>query len=521
MRPEPHPWYYWTMDTMASALWDLYENQKLKGLAGAMRQTLLKIEMAGHADSRWFNAMGELALLEKDFAAAARFFQKALAGSDKPEYELNLGNALYYAGDLKAAKQVLRAFLDKYPQDGHVVVNLANCHLKLGELERAKSLCLKNLTEQEGKGGAAPLWNCLGQAAYLDGDCAHAYDYFNRAYDQSPDYVDALFNRANMAYRLGRRDEALRDLELCIRKDENHEAALLNAAVIHLEKEEPGKGRETLARVLRLNPRSVDAWHLLGRIHLLSREYRQARDAFREALKSDALHAPTLIALARLHLQESEHEEARGILRRLLANTGLASEEETATLSLLVELQENALCIQHIQKVPDAELDVSRRKVLVLSLWRDGRTKAAISHLEKLLAAEGETAETLALLGRMLSQSGAESLAEQRLRRALELDPGSRPAGFELTRILMERGDVDPALIILKELQSRNPEDPDCLYNLACCLSRLGNAEAGLRMLEQAVEHGFQDLDKIGADEDLETIRQFKEFARLAGQTGI
>lgn len=507
------------MDTMASALWDLFENQKLKGLSAAMRQTLLKIEKAGHADARWCNAMGEMALLERNFSTASRFFQQAMDEDAKPEFELNLGNALFYAGDLKGAGHVLQAFLDKYPGDAHGLVNLANCHLGLQELEKAKSLCLKGL---EKKGAAAStLWNCLGQVAYLEGDFGRAHDCFDRAYADSPDYVDALFNRANMAYQLGRADEALRDLELCTRKDENHEAAFLNAAVIHLEQGDAEKGKACLGRALRLNPKCLDAHHLLGRMYLLGREFRLARDAFREALRINGDHAATLLAIARLHLQEGEAEESRRILRKLILRPSLARDEENAALSLLLELQEHALVSTHLLKSQDVDLDSARRKILILSLWKEGKSKIAIGHIEKLLTAEGETAGTLSLLGRMLAQSGAESLAELRLRRALELDPVSQAAAFELARILLERGEGGKARGVLQALLDRTPDDPDCLYNMACCLGRLGKPEEGLKMLERAVEHGFQDLDKMGGDADLHGIRQSKEYAQLTGQTGI
>lgn len=507
------------MDTMASALWDLFENQKLKGLAAAMRQTLLKLEKAGHADARWCNAMGELALLERDFTAAIRHFQRAMDEAEQPEFELNLGNALFYAGDVPGAKRVLQAFLDKYPNDNHGLVNLANCHLRLGELQHAKSLCLKGL-ERKGNAAAA-LWNCLGEVARMEGDLGRSHDCFDRAYAGSPDYTDALFNRANMAYRLGRADEALRDLELCTRKDENFESAFLNAAIIHLEREDADKGKACLLRALKVNPRSLEAHHLMGRMHLLARDFRMARDAFREALRIDADHAPTLLAMARLHLQESEREAARTLLKRLLGRPALPREEENAALSLLLELEEHALVARHLLKSPEETLEPVRRKMLILSLWKEGKTRVAIGHIEKLLAEEGETAGTLALLGRMLAQSGAESLAELRLRRALELDPRSRAAAFELARILMDRGEGPRARRVLEDLLTHSPDDPDCLYNLACCIGRLGDPVECLHMLEKAMANGFEDLEKIGGDPDLKGIRQSKEFAQLTGQSII
>jgi tetratricopeptide (TPR) repeat protein len=506
------------MDTMAAALWDLYENQKAKGLGAAMRQTLAKLEKSGQADHRWFNAMGELAMQEKAYAIAARFFRQARDERPSPAYELNLGNALYYAGDYEGAKRILSDYRASYPDDMHGLIDLANCHLRLRELDQAKALCQAGLARKLAK---APLWNCLGEIAHLEGDLAKAWEYFAKAYAEAPEYVDALFNRANMAYRMGRVREALDDFALCVRKDENFEAGLLNMAVIRLENGDHSEGRRDVERVLRLNPAHVEARHLLGRFHLAAKEFRSAREAFQETLKRDPDHIPTLLALARLHIQEAEPGEAGPMLKRLLTHPALGSEEELACLTSLMEMGETQLCVHHLQRKPDAALSVEARRLLAVGVWKLGRTKDAIPHLEALLEAEGETASTLAMLGRMLVQSGAEDLAESRYRKALELDPACRAAAFELARIRMGKGAGEEAASILEALLRELPDDPDCLYNLACCHARNRNFDDSLHYLKRAVDHGFRDLDKIHADEDLQAIRQFKEYSQLAGQTGL
>ena len=506
------------MDTMGTALWDLYENQKVKGLSAAMRQTLSKLEKSGQADDRWFNAMGELATQEKAYAIAARFFRQAMDERPQPEYELNLGNALFYAGDYQAAKKILTGYLERYPGDVHGLIDLANCHLRLHEYGKAKEMCHTGLAQKAAK---APLYNCLGQIAHLEGDHATAWELFNRAYAEAPEYTDALFNRANMAYRLGRVQDALDDFAMCVRKDENYEAALVNMAVLRLERGETEEGKRDIARVLLLNPAHVEARHLLGRLCLAEKEFRAARDAFRDTLKRDGNHIPSMLAIAKLHIQEAETGEAGPVLRRVLATPALGDEELVACLTLLMEMGETTQCVQHLQRVPDASLSRESRRLLVLGLWKLGRTKDAISHLEAVLASEGETPDTLTMLGRMLSQSGAETLAEARYQKALEMDPATQGAAFELARIHLARGEGERAVAILESLWRETPDDPDCLYNLACCHARNRNFDDSLHYLKQAVEKGFRDLEKINADEDLEAIRQFKEYSQLAGQTGL
>jgi len=503
---------------MGAVLWDLYENQKAKGLTAAMRQTLSKLEKSGQADDRWFNAMGELALSSGNHAVAARFFRHAMDEKDRPEYTLNLANAQFYAGDFAAAGKILETHMRKHPHDVHGLIVLANCHLRLGEMSRVRELCNSALAHKVAK---APLWNCLGHASFLEGNFGKAWTLFDKAYAEEPAYADALFNRGNAAYRLGKVEQAAKDFALCIRKDENHEGALLNLAIAKLELGEIPSGKEYVSRALKLNPALTDGHHVVGRLCMAAKEFRSARDAFREALKIDAYHTASLIALAGLHIQEAEQEEARILLRRLLAQSGLQEEELLATLTLLLEIGEHAQCVEYLSHAEGRELAPGPRKILILALWRTARTKEAIRHLETLLASQGESSDSLTLLGRMLAQSGAGDLAEVRYRKALELDPAFQEAAFELARILLSKGEGEKAVSILKSLLDSHPDDPDCLYNLACCLARRGDFEGSLHYLKEAVDKGFRDLDTITADEDLNYIRQSNEFNQLAGRTGL
>ena len=484
------------MDAMAAALWDLYENQRVKGLSAAMRQTLSKLEKTGQSDHRWFNAMGEMAMQERSYTVAARFFKLARDEKPLPAYQLNLGNALFYSRDYAGAKQILEAYRSGFPDDMHGLIDLANCHLKLGELAQARVLCEEGLSR---KAGHAPLWNCLGEIATLEGDAARARQLFDKAYSEAPEYIDALFNRANMDYRLGRSEEALTDFALCVRKDENFTAAIFNLAIIRLERGEGASGRRDIERLLRLEPDNIEALHLLGRLHLIANEFRSAREAF----------------------QEAETGQAEALLTKVLARPGLADEEATACLSLLLEAGNAKLCVQYLRRIPDGSLRLEARKLLVLGAWKLGNTQEAIAHLESLLATEGETAANLALLGRMLLQSGASELAEARLRKALKLDPASQAAAFDLAGLLLGRGAGEKAAVVLGALLQEMPDDPDCLYNLACCHARNRNFDDSLHYLKRAVEAGFRDQDKINADADLQAIRQFKEFSQLAGQAGL
>lgn len=501
------------MDTMDSAFWDLFENQRVKGLLGAMRSTLAKIKKSGHIDSRWFNAMGEMSVLEKNFTAALSFFRKAIELNPKPDYELNLGNALFSYKDFLGAKRVLSAYLQKHPDDIHVLVNLANCHLELGEFSQVDQLCSLAL---QGKVAKAPLLNCLGQVEFLRKNFSKAWELFDQAYADAPEYIDALFNRGNTAYQLGNLTEALEDFKQCLRKDENYSAALLNLALIYLESGEWQSGKESIQKVLKLNSEIVEAYYLLGQLHTGSKNFRAARDVFQTGLKLDPNCIVILLGLAKLHIQEAEKDEAASILKQVLSFKNLKSEERVNALTLLMTLEQYSQCLLYIMYLPQSDIVPVLKKIQIFCLWKSGKIKVAIEHLDLVLESEGESADILTLLGRMLTQSGAEELGEARYRRAFDLEPGLQSAGCELARLYLQRNEIQKAVVILDEVLQKHPNDPDCLYNLACCYAKNENLKDSLYNLKQAIENGFNDLEKINADEDLMFIRQSDEYNRLA-----
>eukprot|EP00246_Nothoceros_aenigmaticus_P015048 TRINITY_DN6056_c0_g1_i1.p1 TRINITY_DN6056_c0_g1~~TRINITY_DN6056_c0_g1_i1.p1 ORF type:complete len:278 (-),score=56.19 TRINITY_DN6056_c0_g1_i1:267-1040(-) len=52
-------------------------------------------------------------------------------------------------------------------------------------------------------------------------------------------------------------------------------------------------------------------------------------------------------------------------------------------------------------------------------------------------------------------------------------------------------------------------------YNVACCYSKLGQVDAGLQALEEALEAGFDDYKAVRTDPDLETLRASPNFKEL------
>jgi tetratricopeptide (TPR) repeat protein len=87
-------------------------------------------------------------------------------------------------------------------------------------------------------------------------------------------------------------------------------------------------------------------------------------------------------------------------------------------------------------------------------------------------------------------------------------------------RSLYNQGRYDDAAAAYTAEARRGRNPATALYNAACSYALAGDAEGALRMLEQAIQAGFTDLDHLDSDSDLDSLRdepRFQELRQLAG----
>ncbi len=79
----------------------------------------------------------------------------------------------------------------------------------------------------------------------------------------------------------------------------------------------------------------------------------------------------------------------------------------------------------------------------------------------------------------------------------------------------IQKGDFGRAAIFLEIAARAGNERPNLIYNLACLYSQARNKKKALDYLRQAVKKGFNDLELIKKDKDLDFIREEKEFKEI------
>ncbi len=81
--------------------------------------------------------------------------------------------------------------------------------------------------------------------------------------------------------------------------------------------------------------------------------------------------------------------------------------------------------------------------------------------------------------------------------------------------LLTRKGLHERALKIDRRLVALLPHDCVVHYNLACSLAQVGEPRAAIRELRMALEYGYDDLDYLLVDSDLDSLRSHADFQEL------
>jgi serine/threonine protein kinase len=154
--------------------------------------------------------------------------------------------------------------------------------------------------------------------------------------------------------------------------------------------------------------------------------------------------------------------------------------------------------------------------------------------------AQRDFARSGVYLGRALVASGDVSAGRVFLDQALSLlrpiaanDPKELSVQVELAFLLSRMGNTEEVVKKVEELRESSANDPNQLYNIACCYALCAAAIAdssttepngelqldlvrrAIATLEQAVSEGFDDLQYLRRDPDLDFIRTLPKFREL------
>ena len=116
--------------------------------------------------------------------------------------------------------------------------------------------------------------------------------------------------------------------------------------------------------------------------------------------------------------------------------------------------------------------------------------------------------------GDMYMKKGMEQQAKEDYRKVIEKDTVPSSASCAQYAFLA-LGERDHAVEYNQRILDSFPNDPGCYYDAACLYARMGESEKALGYLRTAFEKGYRRFAHTERDDDLDSLREIKEFYDL------
>jgi len=406
---------------------------------------------------------------------------------DDPQVLLLLGNAYLGSGRMAEASAMLGRAAELAPQDPRVLSQLAVTQLATGE--RDEALATLNATFDLGADasaiGYALAFSHLQAGAFEDalkvaqdlsrrfpqsaiaanleggayaalGDLDKARTSFERGLAIEPDFNEARANLAALKARSGDTAGAEAEYQEILSREADNPAALLGMAELANHRGDASATRQWLESAVKANPDNLKASLALGEHLTQQGDLAGAIQLLQDFTTRQPRNPQALLALGRAQSRAGAFPEAVRSYRRLSEVT----DGSAGSRLLLAEAQLAA-----------GELDAAT---------------ASYEGLKEVAADNPVVWNNLAWLYQQAGDARAVAHGEK----ALELAP-SQPAIMDtLGWILLDTGQVERALDLLKQAHEAAPAADDIAYHYAAALHRTGDNAAARALLEATLQSG-------------------------------
>ncbi len=376
-------------------------------------------------------------------------------------------SAWIHAGGISAFGDNIEKWRETLEKDYAEILNAA--HKKL---ERHRSLVNKwrekghlsdliRLYEADAtaEGVDADVYYGLGYAYAIqggDGSLEKAETQFQRAISIQADLPLAHYSLGGVYQQQGRYEEALQEMETCIRLIPKNLPAYYKQGEIYLQQHKLDEAYKSFQMALGINPKRFYAYYGLGSVYLKRGELNAARAAFERAIRRNEKFAPAYYKLGQVLASENRFEDS-------LKTYNDAAKYQAFTAEVWYELG-----VIFAQKgKPDGAIDLYRRAIAIAPDY-------APAHLQ---------------LGDIYYVNNQHELAIEHYRQALQADSKNKDYFIEqLAPYFAGQMGIDDAKSLLDRAVALNPEDPRGYFHYAQVEAVAGNPTAAIQFYEKTIE---------------------------------
>lgn len=373
------------------------------------------------------------------------------------------------------------------PENALIMVELANCHIKLGHFEEASFLLER---AQEIKPGFYAVFLTFSRLYEAQKDTGRQVSFLMLAANAAPEKTEIRLALADLLKRHGDVNGAIAQYRSLVDEHPRLEPALFAAGILLMNRNELAEAMMCFRRILNFNPGAFDAHFNLANCLFRQKKYQMAITHFRFASRNKKLVERSLYLSAQCHLQLRDYDRA------------------IVAMEQLVNYDENNISYQKsLAEIYSAakEHDLARDTWRLLAKLAPERPEFMVKYAESLV------------------QMKDFDRAEKALDNLFRMHPGHIEGHRILGEIYLLKGQYPAAIEEFKRTLMINESYAAVYLGLARVFAETGEMEKEYQALEKACELGIEEpeiLLKLGQLENrlnrpvsLERFRRITEIA--------
>lgn len=283
------------------------------------------------------------------------------------------------------------------------------------------------------------------------------------------------------------------------------------------------KALDQYGKVTELDPKDIEAWVMLGRLHKVGQNNTESEKAYKKALELDADNDDALSGLAMNAADNGDIAGAAAMLEKANQKT-----PNLRSLSQLAETYEQMKDFKNAAKTWQRALDMSGgnpeiKRQLANNLVMAGQYDEAVKVYEEIIEDEPRDVQSVLRVSQLYLEKKNFAKAREFSKKAKDLDANNLDVRYNDVNILEAEGKSTEAIASLKEMldaSSRKTYLPQEKSIRVRFLERLGIMQRAADQYPEAVK-SFEEIATLeptagprASVQLVETYRQAKDYAK-------
>jgi len=429
-------------------------------------------------------ALGFLHLRRPDLAMAESEIKQALLLDPKSSAAHQaLGNLYMLRNDPKQAEQEFKTASDLAPIRSARRLRYADFKIQTGDVKAAKQ-SLEEITQKAPD--YIPAWARLAGLAFDEKQYADCETLIKKIL--AKDSVNYEMRLLSGRMRLAQHEaaKAVTEFERMSKIYTRAPQVKYHLALAHLLNNDAPKATVSLNEATTMDPNYAEAILLLAQINLRNGDTASVINSLTKLTKQRPQLVPAHLLLAEAHRIAGSFDESIAVYRRLAEIVPGSAEVPFYMGSVYLQQNKKVDARKAFEKSIETAANYQPPLEQLVELdVADKQYDTAFGRVQKLMEKYPKAPELQSLSARIYEAKGEADHAEAALLKAIDLQPGFRPAYLALAKIYMASNRYQQALEKLQGIVSKNPKDVSALMQIGMIQSEMKNYPAAAETYEK------------------------------------